>query len=172
MTCTICIVSLSLTTQRKLLTQTAQPCRWVYFVDITTACSWCLECNIHCWVILLLSESVATVFLLAKPFWNWRVWLGGVQFKFNWGKERTQPWMVLSRSQTGYRTQMLSNSCMIPGWASVYFTMQSSKRYCTDDTTAKNISDRPEWLRGSGCVPSEMSETPCWRMMPRPASVE
>jgi len=36
--------------------------------------------------------------------------------------------------------------------------------------SAKNISVRAEWLRQSGRAPSEPSETPRWRITPRPAS--
>jgi len=35
----------------------------------------------------------------------------------------------------------------------------------------KNISVRAEWLRQSGRTPSEPSETPRWRITPRPASI-
>jgi len=38
-------------------------------------------------------------------------------------------------------------------------------------TSAKNISVRAEWLRQSGRAPSEPSETPWWRITPRPASI-
>jgi len=38
-------------------------------------------------------------------------------------------------------------------------------------TSAKNISVRAEWLRQSGCAPSEPSETPRWRITPRLASI-
>jgi len=37
--------------------------------------------------------------------------------------------------------------------------------------SAKNISVRAEWLRQSGRAPSELSETPCWRITPRPVSI-
>jgi len=37
--------------------------------------------------------------------------------------------------------------------------------------SAKNISVRAEWLRQSGCAPSEPSETPWWRITPRPPSI-
>jgi len=40
---------------------------------------------------------------------------------------------------------------------------------CT--SSAKNISIRAEWLPQSGCAPSEPSETPRWRITPRPASI-
>ena len=39
------------------------------------------------------------------------------------------------------------------------------------ETSAKNISVRAEWLRQSGRAPSEPSETPRWRVTPRPASI-
>jgi len=38
-------------------------------------------------------------------------------------------------------------------------------------TSAKNISVRAEWLSQSGHAPSEPSETPQWRIIPRPASI-
>jgi hypothetical protein len=38
-------------------------------------------------------------------------------------------------------------------------------------SSAKNISVRAEWLRQSGRAPSEPSETPRWRITPRPASI-
>ena len=37
--------------------------------------------------------------------------------------------------------------------------------------SAKIISVRAEWLRQSGRAPSELSETPRWRITPRPASI-
>jgi len=43
-------------------------------------------------------------------------------------------------------------------------------RLCVRRTSAKNISVRAEWLRQSGRAPSEPSETPRWRITPRPAS--
>jgi len=44
---------------------------------------------------------------------------------------------------------------------------------CTkaNHASAKNISVRAEWLRQSGRSPSEPSETPRWRITPRPASM-
>jgi hypothetical protein len=41
----------------------------------------------------------------------------------------------------------------------------------TSTSSAKNISVRAEWLRQSGCAPSEPSETPQWRIAPRLASI-
>jgi len=38
--------------------------------------------------------------------------------------------------------------------------------------SAKNISVRALWLRRSRCTPSEASETPGWRITPRPASIQ
>jgi len=38
-------------------------------------------------------------------------------------------------------------------------------------TSAKDISVRAEWLRQSGRALSEPSETPRWRITPRPASI-
>jgi hypothetical protein len=38
-------------------------------------------------------------------------------------------------------------------------------------SSAKNISVRAEWLRQSGRAPSVPSETPRWRITPRPASI-
>jgi hypothetical protein len=40
-----------------------------------------------------------------------------------------------------------------------------------DATSAKNISVWADWLRQSGRAPSEPSETPRWRITPRPASI-
>jgi len=37
--------------------------------------------------------------------------------------------------------------------------------------SAKNISVRVEWLRRSGCAPSEPSETPRWRITSHPVSI-
>jgi len=39
-------------------------------------------------------------------------------------------------------------------------------------TSAKKYSVRVEWLRQSGRAPSEPSETPRWRITPRPASIQ
>jgi len=39
-------------------------------------------------------------------------------------------------------------------------------------TSAKKYSVRAEWLRQSGRTPSEPSETPRWRITPRPASIQ
>jgi len=39
-------------------------------------------------------------------------------------------------------------------------------------SSAKKYSVRAEWLRQSGCAPSEASETPRWRITPRPVSIQ
>jgi len=39
-------------------------------------------------------------------------------------------------------------------------------------SSAKKYSVRAEWLRQSGRAPSEPSETPQWRITPRPASMQ
>jgi len=38
--------------------------------------------------------------------------------------------------------------------------------------SAKNTSVRAEWLSWSGLAPSELSETPRWRITPCPASIQ
>ena len=42
---------------------------------------------------------------------------------------------------------------------------------CSCVASAKNISVQAEWLHQSGRAPSEPSETPRWRITPRPASI-
>jgi hypothetical protein len=42
---------------------------------------------------------------------------------------------------------------------------------CLALSSAKNISVWADWLRQSGRAPSEPSETPRWRITPRPASI-
>jgi hypothetical protein len=64
--------------------------------------------------------------------WNWRIWFGIVQLKYNTGNKETWPWKVLSRSLPIYWTQMLWDSGMIPWLASGYSTLQSSSRFSTD----------------------------------------
>ena len=39
------------------------------------------------------------------------------------------------------------------------------------DSSSKNIAVRAEWLRQSGCAPSELSETPGWQTTQRPAPI-
>ena len=46
-----------------------------------------------------------------------------------------------------------------------------SCKHCRLAASAKDISARAEWLRRSGRAPSELSETPWWRINPRPASI-
>jgi hypothetical protein len=55
-------------------------------------------------------------------------------------------------------------------WSSTFDTvLQSNTDH--DTTSAKNISVWADWLRQSGRAPSEPSETPRWRITPRPASI-
>jgi len=113
-------------------TQSAQPCGCLYIVGITTAYSWTWWCNIHCWDFLHHLEKVNMVFPAGRRSWNWRIWFGGVQLKYNTGNEGTRPLKVVSRSQSIYWTQMLWDSGMTPWLASVYSTLQSSPRCSTD----------------------------------------
>jgi hypothetical protein len=46
-----------------------------------------------------------------------------------------------------------------------------SRLQASSGTSAKNISVWADWLRQSGRAPSEPSETPQWRITPRPASI-
>jgi len=132
LTGTICILSVCLTTRINPSTQSAQPCGSLYFVGITTAYSWTWGRNIHCWDFLHRLEKVDMVFPAGRRSWNWRIWFGGVQLKYNTGKEGTRPWKVLSRSLSVYWTQMSWDSGMSPSLASVYSTLQSSPRRSTD----------------------------------------
>jgi hypothetical protein len=50
------------------------------------------------------------------------------------------------------------------------FCFTSLQAYC-NSTWAKNISVRMEWLRQSGCAPSEPSETPQWQITLRLAII-
>jgi len=129
---TICILSVCLTTRMNPSTQLAQPCWSLYFVGITTTYSWGWWRNIHCWVCLHLLEKVDIDFPAGRHSWNWRIWFGGVQLKYNTWKEGTRPWKVLSRSLSVFWTQMVRDSGMIPWLASVYSTLQSSPRRSTD----------------------------------------
>jgi len=132
---TICILFVCLTTQMNPSTQSAQPWRSLYFVGITTAYSWTWGRNTHCWMILHLLAKVDIAFPAGKCSWNWRIWFGGVQLKYNTGKQGIRPWKGLSRSFSSlcvYRTQMLLASGMIPWLALVYSTLQSSPRRSTE----------------------------------------
>jgi hypothetical protein len=121
-----------LTTQMNSSTQSAQPWRSLYFAGITTAYFWGWGHNIHCGVFLHLLGKVDIDFPVGRHSWNWRNWFGGVQLKHNKGKDRTQPWKVLSRTLSVYWTQMLWNSCMIPWLASVYSAWELFPRRSTD----------------------------------------
>jgi len=115
----ICMISVCFTIRMNSSIQSAQPCGALYFVGITTAYFWGRGCTIHCWVYLHLLEKVDIVFLAGRHSWNWRIWFGGVQLKYNIGKEGRRPWKVLSRSLSVYWTQMVWDSGMISWLASV-----------------------------------------------------
>jgi len=132
LTGTICILSVCLTTRMNPSTQSAQPYGSLYFVGITTAYSQAWGCNIHCWVFLHLLEKFDIVFPAGRCIWNCRIWFGGVQLKYNTGKEGILPWKVLSRSLSTYWIQMIWDPGMIPWLASLYSTLQSSPRCSTD----------------------------------------
>jgi hypothetical protein len=128
----LCIISICLTTRMNPSTQSAQPCRSLYFVGITTAYSWIWGRNIHCWVFLHPSEKVDIVFRAGRRSWYWRIWFCGVQQMYHTEKVGTRPWKLLSRSVSVYWTQILWDSGMIPWLALVYSTLQSSPRRSTD----------------------------------------
>jgi len=115
-----------------LLTQSAQPCRCLYFVAITTAYSWAWERNIFCWVFLQLVDKVDIITPMGRRSWNWRIWFGGVQLKYDTGTEGSWPWKVLLRLLSIYWTQMLWDSGLITCLALVYSALQSSPRRSTD----------------------------------------
>jgi len=132
---TICIWFVCLTTWMNPSTQTAQPWRSLYFVEITTAYYWAWGHNTHCWVFLHLLEKVDIVFLAARYSWNWRIWFGVVQLKYIEGTQGVRPWKVLSKSFCSlciYCTQMSWASGMVPGLALLYSTLQSSPRLSTE----------------------------------------
>jgi len=135
LTGTLCILFLCLTIRINPSTQSAQPWRSLKFAGITTSYSWAWGRNTHCWVVWHLVEKVDNAFPAGRRYWNWRIWFGGVQLKYNRRKEGTRPWKVLSRSFSslcGYRAQMLWDSGMIPWLALVYSTLQSSPRRSTE----------------------------------------
>jgi len=131
----ICILFVCLTTQMNLSTQSAQPWRSLYFVGITTVYSWAWGHKTHCWVFLHLLEKVNNAFPGGRRSWNWRIWFGGVQLKYNTGKEWICSSKGLSRSFSSlcvYYTQTLWTSGTIPWLALVYSTLQSSPRRSTE----------------------------------------
>jgi len=129
---TICIVWGSLTTLMNLSTQSAQQCKCLQFVEITTAYSWTWGCNTQCWVLFYLSEKVDIILLAGRHSWNWRIWFSEVQLKYNTRNEGTQPWKVLLRSVSVYLTQMWSDLGMIPWMAFVHSTLKSCPRHSTE----------------------------------------
>jgi len=131
----MCIIFVCLTTRMNRSKQSAQRCRSLYFDGIITAYSWAWGRNTHWWVILHHLEKVDNAFLAGRRSWNWRIWFGGVQLKYNTGKERIHPWKVLLRSFSSlcvYWTHMLWASHIIPWLALVYSTLQSSPKRSTE----------------------------------------
>jgi len=112
--------------------QSAQPCRSLHCIGITTVHSWAWGHNVHCWVFLHLLEKFYIIFLVGRCSCNWRTWFGGGQWKYHTGTVGTWPWKMLLRSLSIYLTKMLSDSGMIPWLALVYSTLQSSPRCWTD----------------------------------------
>jgi len=132
---TIYIWFVCLTTRMKPSTQSAKPWRSLYFVGITTAYSAAWGRNTNRWVVWHLLEKVDNAFPAGRRSWNWRIWFGGVQLKYNAAKKGILPWKVLSWSFSSlcvYLTQMLWASGMIPWLALVYSTLQSSPRRSTE----------------------------------------
>jgi len=131
----ICILFVCLTIRINPSTPSAQPWECLNFVGITTTYSWAWGCNTHCWVFLRLLENVDIAVPAGRLFWNWMIWFGGVQLKYNTGKEGIYPWKVISRSFSSlcvYWTQMLWASGMTTWLALVYSTLQSSPRRSTE----------------------------------------
>ena len=125
----------SFTTRINPSTQSGQPCNCWYIVGITTVYPWAWGRNTPHWVLLHLLEKVDKAFLAGKRSWNWKIWFGGVQLKYNTGKEGIHPWKVLSRSFSSlcvYWTLLLWASSMIPWLALVYSTLPSSLRRSTE----------------------------------------
>jgi len=132
---TICILFICLTTRMNPSTQSAPPWRSLNFVGITTAYSWAWGHITHCWVFLHLLENVNIALPAGRRSWNGRIWFGGVQLKYNTGKQGIRHWKVLSRSFSSlwiYWTQMLWASGMTPWLALVYSTLQSRPRRSTE----------------------------------------
>jgi len=130
----ICILFICLTTQLNPSTQSAQPWRSWNFVGITTTFYWAQGNNTHCWVFLHLLENVDIALPAGERCWDWRIWFGGVQLKFNTRNDGIRPWKVLSRSFSSlwvYWTQMIWASGVIRWLASVYSTLRSSPRCLT-----------------------------------------
>jgi len=130
----ICIIFVCLPTRMNPSTQSAQSGRSLNFVEITTVYSWAWGRNTHCCFFLHLLEQLNIDLPAGRRFWNWRIWFGGVQLKYNTEKEEICPWKVLSKSFSSlwvYWTQMLWSSGMIPWLALLYSTLQSSPRCWT-----------------------------------------
>jgi len=124
-----------LTTRMNPSTQSAHLWKSLYFVGITTGYSWAQGRNTHWWLFLNLSERVNIALPVGRCSRHWRIWFGGVQLKYNTGKEGICPWKVISRSFSSlcvYWTPMLWASGMIPWLELLYSTLQSSPRRSTE----------------------------------------
>jgi len=132
---TICILFVCLTTRMNPSTHSVQPWSTLYLVRITTPYAWAWGRNTRCWVFMHLIERVDNAFPTGRKSFNWRIWFGGVQLKYNTWTQGMRPWKVLPRSFSSLClswTQMLWASGMIPWLALVYSTLQSSPRRSTE----------------------------------------
>jgi len=86
LTGTICILSVRLTTQMNPSTRSAQLCRSLYYVRITSTYSWAWGCNIHWGVFVHLIEKFDIIFPAGRCSWKCRIWLG--EIKKSWIQEK------------------------------------------------------------------------------------
>jgi len=131
----ICILFVCLTTRMNLSTQSAQPWTSLYFVQITTRYSWAWGHYTHGGSCLRFLDVVDIAFPAGKCSSKWRIWISGVQLKYDTGKGAICPRRVLSRSFSSlciYWTPMLWASDMIPWLTLVYSTLQSTSRCSTE----------------------------------------
>jgi len=68
------------------------------------------------------------------------------------------------------KSLLCSYSCLVTH-NHLCLAQYSISTYFKNTSSAKNISVRAGWLHQSGCAPSEPSETPRWRITPRPTSI-
>jgi len=91
------------------------------------------------------------------------------------GYNCTLPVSSESHSQSAWLTlpSMHFGDSHVPSeYAPMYISKCDVKCTCTcSQASAKNISVWADWLRQSARAPSEPSETPRWRIIPRPASI-
>jgi hypothetical protein len=128
---TQCILSVSLTTEMNPSTQSAQPCRPLYCVGITTASGSAWGRNIYWTVFSHLLDQVSTVFPPGRRSCNSGIRFCGVQLQYITGNEGTRPWKVAWRSLSVYCTQMLRDFDVIASLAFASCTSQSSPRGST-----------------------------------------